>query len=164
MSENEDARKLVAELHAKIKILFIPICGFYKGYNFVQESLFLNVFTTVTSACTGLVSALIIYLKLNNTTSIFDYNALNFGWGAALAISGLISILTSYYTITPFYNQNDRYMKFLIEIVKLRKNGIKYFNDINEKYVTNNDELLKRLNEGKYKKISANYVTYIVQH
>ncbi|WP_222422816.1 hypothetical protein, partial [Yersinia bercovieri] len=80
----------------------------------------------------------------STSTSTFDYNALDFGWKAAIAILVLIWMLTGYYSLTPLYNHNEKHLKFLVEIVKLRKNGIKYFDDINKKYVSNNDGLLNR--------------------
>ncbi|CNH74036.1 hypothetical protein [Yersinia bercovieri] len=154
-SANEDAKKLVEKLHAKITILSFPVLDFYKGYNITQENTYTNTATTAVPIFTVLVTSLILFLKhLNSTststsTSTFDYNALDFGWKAAIAILVLIWMLTGYYSLTPLYNHNEKHLKFLVEIVKLRKNGIKYFDDINKKHVSNNDGLLNRLHNYK---------------
>ncbi|CFQ31396.1 hypothetical protein [Yersinia bercovieri] len=142
-------------LPSSISNVLFYFCGdIYQTYTRINENTLLNTFPQAVSIGSGLASNLLAtvthdYNKdsstatpaapTGNTTFIIDS-----AFKASVAVWFVMSALSN--TAKSYYTYNETRLKMLGDIASLRQSGIKFFNDINEKYSSKDDVLLDLIN------------------
>ncbi|MBS0057062.1 hypothetical protein [Yersinia sp. Marseille-Q3913] len=158
-------------LPSQMSNVLFYFCGdIYQTYTRINENTLLNTFPQAVSIGSGLASSFlstIVYnynrdysapvttITTSNTTFIIDSS-----FKASAAVWFIMSALSN--TAKSHYTYNESRLKMLGDIASLRQGGIKFFNDVNEKYTSKDDVLLDLINHHEDYKGHKEYLSRIL--